>query len=121
MKAGEILILISYSINFISLIVLTTFNQNNDKFQCYLYISYALCLVLSLCGYGLHVANVLQFGASQLQFASSDDFAAFARWGNLYHFSQFISCRTDSNHPFNLYFLSRVIKVFLVSMHLFFS
>ena len=80
MKTGEILILISYSINFISLILLTTFNQNNDKFQYYLYTSYALCLILSLCGYGLHVANVLQYGASQLQFASSDDFAAFARW-----------------------------------------
>ena len=80
-KAGEILILISYSINFISLILLTTFNQNNDRFQYYLYTSYALCLILSLCGYGLYVANVFQFGASQLQFASSDDFAAFARWG----------------------------------------
>ena len=80
MKAGEILILISYSINFISLILLITFNKNNDKFQYYLYTSYTLCLTLSLCGYGLHVANVLQFGASQLQFASSDDFAAFARW-----------------------------------------
>ena len=80
MKTGEILILISYSINFISLILLTTFNQNIDKFQYYLYTSYALCLILSLCGYGLHIANILQFGASQLQFASSDDFAAFARW-----------------------------------------
>ena len=79
-KAGETLILISYSINFISLILLTTFNQNIDKFQYYIYTSYAFCLILSLCGYGLHVANVLQFGASQLQFASSDDFAAFARW-----------------------------------------
>ena len=86
MKAGEILILISYSINCISLILLITFNQNNDKFQYYLYTSYALCLILSLCGYGLHVANVLQFGASQLQFASSDDFAAFARWGSFTFF-----------------------------------
>ena len=79
-KADEILVLISYSINFVSLILLITFNQNNDKFQYYIYISYALCLTLSLCGYGLHIANIIQFGASQLQFASSDDFAAFARW-----------------------------------------
>ena len=49
-KAGEILILISYSINFTSLILLITFNQNDDKFKYYFYTSYALCLILSLCG-----------------------------------------------------------------------
>ena len=52
MKTGEILILISYSINFITLILLTTFNQNIDKFQYYTftqvmpYVSFFHCLVM---------------------------------------------------------------------------
>ena len=74
---GVFMIAISYILNMVLTALILILHSDLQFYLCILYI---VALIPSLFGYGLFISNVTQFGASQLQFAPSTDFAAFARW-----------------------------------------
>ena len=74
---GVFMIAISYILNMVLTALILILHSDLQSYLCILYI---VGLIPSLFGYGLFISNVTQFGASQLQFAPSTDFAAFARW-----------------------------------------
>ena len=75
---GVFMIAISYILNMVLTALILILHSDLQFYLCILYI---VALIPSLFGYGLFISNVTQFGALQLQFAPSTDFAAFARWG----------------------------------------
>ena len=90
MMSGIIVTIISYLFYIILLIMEGAIGDTRAKD----FLTYARIVLVApaLCGTGLYVTNIPQFGASQLQFASSEHLAAFARWGTwTYFISQLVS------------------------------
>ena len=77
-RAGVVLILITYLCYTILLIVQITTGITQNK--QYIEIMYIVFILPAICGNGLFTANIPQFGATQLQFGSSEQYAALARW-----------------------------------------
>ena len=78
MMSGIIVTIISYLFYIIILIMEASIGDNRGKnFLTYTRI---VLIAPSVCGTGLYITNIPQFGASQLQFASSEHLAAFTRW-----------------------------------------
>ena len=88
--SGLIVTMISYLLYIILLIVEAAIGDNRgENFFTY---SRIVLIVPAICGRGLYATNIPQFGVSQLQFASSEHLAAFARWGTWTNFiSQLVS------------------------------
>ena len=78
--SGGIIVVFSYLINMVLLILEATVDKEQEDFHYYILLGLVLLSIPTLCGCGLCIANILQFGATQLQFAPTDNFAAFSRW-----------------------------------------
>ena len=78
MISGIIVTMISYFFYIILLIVEAAIGDNKGE-EFFVYAKIML-VATAVCGKGLYATNIPQFGASQLQFASSEHLAAFIRW-----------------------------------------
>ena len=79
MTTGVIVTILSYLLYVILLIVEAAIGDTIRGKDFFTYARIVL-VVSAVCGKGLYTTNIAQFGASQLQFASSECLAAFCRW-----------------------------------------
>ena len=77
--SGVTIIVISYAINVLLFTVFVILDVHHEIKTTIEYLC-VMTLILALFGFGLCMANIIQFGTDQLQFAPSQHLAAFARW-----------------------------------------
>ena len=77
--AGTIMTVVGYSL-YLGSFLLNDITNKTEEVKLLTFIIGNVAFLPALCGYGLCYANVLQFGTTQLQFAPSNELAAFARW-----------------------------------------
>lgn len=78
MLISVFLVLLSYLMYVICLIVNATSVKKATNY--YITIAYIVPILPAIIGHGMYVSNLPQFGATQLQFASSKHLSAYARW-----------------------------------------
>ena len=79
---GTILTVIGYTM-FFSVIFLQDVVNEDSGIKVFVSAATITALILGLGGYGLVYSNFLQFGTTQLQFASSSVLQAYVRWATL--------------------------------------
>ena len=77
---GVTTIVISYAINLLLVTVLIILDVHHERMKTTIEYLCLVTLILALFGFGLCVANIIQFGTDQLPFAPSQHLAAFTRW-----------------------------------------